>query len=67
MSEESKQKTFTGIINREFVIDWNKVNSLDDFKEILKAMDMRIFWYNDKCPEQFREIYNRGMLIEKIK
>jgi hypothetical protein len=55
------------IFNRqfEFKIDWDHVQSLDDLIVIMKAMDIAIHWYSEECPERFKEIYDKGFLIEK--
>jgi hypothetical protein len=47
---------------KEFVIDTGKIESLDDVKEVIKAMEMRILWYTAECPEKFKTIYERGLL-----
>ena len=53
------------IFNRQFKIDWDQVQSLDDLIVVMKAMDITIHWYSEECPKQFKEIYDKGFLIEK--
>lgn len=49
-----------------FDIDWEKVQTLEDIKVLLKAFQVTIHFYNgDKCPEQFKEIQEKGFLIAK--
>ena len=52
------------IIQKKFKIDYSKVESLEQVLEILKAMDLSIYWYNNNCPEQFKELYEKGLLVE---
>lgn len=52
------------IIQKKFKIDFSKVESLEQVIDILKAMDLSIHWYNDNCPEQFKDLYEKGLLIE---
>jgi hypothetical protein len=46
------------------MIDFSKVESLEQVIDILKGMDISIHWYNDNCPEQFKELYEKGLLVE---
>lgn len=50
--------------NKRFKIDFDKVNSIDDIKIVLKALDYSVYWYSEECPEQFKEINEKGFLIE---
>lgn len=52
------------IIQKKFKIDFSKVESLEQVIDILKAMDLSIHWYSDNCPEQFKDLYEKGLLIE---
>lgn len=52
------------IIQKKFKIDYSKVESLEQVINILKAMDLSIHWYNDNCPEQFKDLYEKGLLVE---
>ena len=59
----------TGILpltNRRFEINFNKVQTIDDIKIVLKAMHLSICWYSNECPEDFKEIYDKGFLIEIV-
>ena len=53
------------IFNRQFKINWDHIQSLDDLIVVMKAMDITIHWYSEECPERFKEIYDKGFLIEK--
>ena len=56
------------ITNKHFKIDFDKVKTLDDVILILKAMDIHVHWYQETFPpEQFKEIYDKGLLIEQHK
>jgi hypothetical protein len=50
---------------RQFKINWDHIQSLDDLMVVMKAMDIAIHWYSEECPERFKEIYDKGFLIEK--
>jgi len=52
------------IVQKKFRIDYSKVETIEQVIDILKAMDLSIHWYNDNCPEQFKELYEKGLLIE---
>ena len=51
-------------MQKKFKIDYSKVKSLEQVIDILKAMDLSIHWYNDNCPEQFKDLYEKGLLVE---
>ena len=69
-SNGTKKMTFVksdntfSIIQKKFKIDFSKVESLEQVIDILKAMDLSIHWYNDNCPEQFKDLYEKGLLVE---
>lgn len=52
------------ITKKKFKIDYSKVKSLEQVIDILKGIDISIHWYNDNCPEQFNDLYEKGLLIE---
>lgn len=62
--DTSNAGTFS-LINRCFKIDFDKVQTIDDIKIVLKAMHLSIYWHSDECPEQFKEVYDKGFLIEE--
>lgn len=59
-----KSDNTLSIIQKKFKIDFSKVESLEQVIDILKAMDLSIHWYNDNCPEQFKDLHEKGLLIE---
>lgn len=59
-----KSDNTLSIIQKKFKIDYSKVESLEQVIDILKAMDLSIHWYNDNCPERFKDLYEKGLLIE---
>lgn len=59
-----KSDNTLSIVQKKFKIDYSKVESLEQVIDILKAMDLSIHWYNDNCPEQFKDLYEKGLLIE---
>jgi hypothetical protein len=52
------------IILKKFKIDYSKVESLEQVIDILKVMNLSILWYTDNCPEQFKELHKKGLLVE---
>jgi hypothetical protein len=52
------------ITQKRFKIDFSKVELLEQVIDILKSMDLSIHWYNDNCPEQFKDLYEKGLLVE---
>jgi hypothetical protein len=55
----------SGIINKQYEVDFDKVKSIDDVIVILKAFNLIVHWYSEECPKQFKEIYEKGFLKEK--
>jgi hypothetical protein len=55
----------TGIINKQYEIDCDKIKSLDDVVVIFRAMDFTLNWYSEECPAQFKELHEKGLLKEK--
>lgn len=47
-----------------FKIDFSKVESLEQIIWILKSMNLSITWYSDNCPEQFKDLYEKDLLIQ---
>ena len=53
------------IVQDVYKIDWDKINTVDDIKMILEALGIQVrFNYNNECPEQFKEMFNKGLLIK---
>ena len=56
----------SGITNKQYTVNFDKVKSVDDVVVILKAMNFTsLNWYSEECPAQFKEIYEKGFLKEK--
>jgi hypothetical protein len=64
-SEKLNKILALGITVKQYEIDFDKVKSLDDVVVILKAMKVTLSWYSEECPDQFKEIYEKGFLKEK--
>jgi len=47
---------------KTFEIDFDKVNTIEDIKTVIKAMKIVISWYTEEVPKQFIEIESKGML-----
>ena len=52
------------LIVKEYEIDFDKVKSIDDILVVLRAMKVTLRWFSEECPEQFKEIYEKGFLKE---
>lgn len=53
------------ITNKSFDIDYSKIKTIEDVIVVLKSLNISIDWHQEECPEQFKEIYEKGFLIEK--
>lgn len=51
--------------NKIFVVDWDKVQTLDDVKTVLKGLQVTIHIVNVEYAQEFKELFDRGLLIEK--
>jgi len=52
------------ITNKAFDLDVANIDSIDDIKEVLKALNIRVNWFQEDCPPEYKEIYKRGFLKE---
>lgn len=52
------------INKKSFKIDFEKVKTFEDVISILKAMDLTVTWHYDECPDMFKDINDKGFLIE---
>ena len=53
------------IIKKQYEIDFDKIKSIDDILVDFRAMKVTLNWYSEECPDQFKEIYEKGFLKEK--
>ena len=53
------------IIKKQYEIDFDKIKSIDDILVVFRAMKVTLNWYSEECPDQFKEIYEKGFLKEK--
>jgi hypothetical protein len=53
------------VINKQYEIDYDKIKDLDDVVVLFRAMKVTLNWYSEECPDQFKEIYEKGFLKEK--
>lgn len=65
MADNSGNHDMKLFINKQFHIDWDKIKTLEDVLAVLKAMQFVVDWYQEECPPQFREIYEKGFLKEQ--
>ena len=55
------------IINRRFDVNWEKVQTLDDIKILLKALQIQIYLNSETIPEHLKECFEKDLLIEQNK
>ena len=51
-------------IHKQFEIDTDKIETLDDVREVIKAMQMVIYFYGEECPDKFKTLLERNLLKE---
>ena len=47
---------------KTFEVDFDKVKTIEEVVVVLKSMSLRVYWYQENCPEKFKEIYEKGFL-----
>ena len=53
------------IINRQFDVNWEKVQTLDDIKSLLKGLQMQVHLNSETIPEHLKECFEKDLLIEQ--
>ena len=64
-SEKLNKILASEITVKQYEIDFDKIKSIDDVVVIFRAMKVTLNWYSEECPDQFKEIYEKGFLKEK--
>ena len=54
------------LINKTFDINWEKINTIDDVKELLKCLQLQVNITNDVMPKNLRILFENGLLIERV-
>ena len=49
---------------KRYIIDFDKVKTIDDIKYILKGLDISVSIMNNDPPENIKEVLDRGLLKE---
>jgi len=52
-------------VEKTFVLDYDKIKTVEDVVEILKGLAPEFQWYSDKMPDQFKALHGKNFLIEK--
>ena len=47
---------------KSYRLDYSKINTIEDIKDVFESMDMHVNWYTEECPEKFKKIYEKGFL-----
>ena len=50
--------------NKTFVVDFEKVTTLEDVIIILKSMGLAVAFNPEQCPPQFVELLDKGYLVQ---
>ena len=52
-------------VTKTFVLDYDRIKTVEDVVEVLKGLAPEFQWYTDKMPEQFESLHWKGFLIDK--
>jgi hypothetical protein len=52
-------------MKQEFVINWDKIQTIEDLKVIFKALDMTVQLVDGEIKENVKELFELNLLIEK--
>lgn len=55
------------LINRKFNVNWEKVQTLDDMKSLLKGLQIQVHLNSETIPEHLEECFEKDLLIEQNK
>lgn len=50
---------------KTFVLDYDKIKTVEDVVEVLKGLAPEFVWYTDQMPDQFKSLHEKRFLIEK--
>jgi hypothetical protein len=64
LEKSMEEPTLKLTSDNRFEIDTDKIETLDDVKEVIKAMQMTIYWYSEECPDKFKKLLERNLLKE---
>jgi hypothetical protein len=53
------------IINRHFDIDWEKLQTVEDIKSLLKGLQLQVNLYSETIPDHLKECFEKDFLIER--
>ena len=56
----------SALIFENYTIDWDKINSIEDIKLILKNLKISVNIHSKEQKEEFRELFEKNLLIEKV-
>ena len=52
-------------VEKTFVLDYDKIKTIEDVVDVLKALQPQFQWYTNQMPEQFKTLHEREFLIEE--
>ena len=53
------------LTQKTYTIDFDKIKTIEDVVTVLKSMQLHVSFDTNNIPEAFKEIYDKGFLIEK--
>ena len=59
-----KEEVIKVATQKRYIIDFDKVKTVDDIKSILKGLDISVSIINNAPPENIKEVLDRGLLKE---
>ena len=64
LEKSMEEPTLNLTLDNRFEIDTDKIETLDDVREVIKAMQMVIYFYGEECPDKFKTLLERNLLKE---
>lgn len=52
-------------VEKTFVLDYDKIKTVEDVVEVLKGLAPEFQWYTNQMPDQFKALHEKGFLLEK--
>ena len=62
--QKPEMETFK-IVDKRFDINWDKIQTIDDIKSLLKGLQLNVYLYSNKTPDHLNELFEKDLLIER--
>ena len=63
-NSDSTHNTFTNI-PKLFDVDWDKIETVEDIKILLKGLQMHVFVCSETIPDHMKELFEKDFLVER--